>query len=99
MIVIHTEIESPGSVTSSAQAARVFRAGRKFTHLMADSEEELRAYARKQRIPVAWIQYAGTVRVHFDITGAILKRVQADPAVTKMTLREWVDWRKKIEGR
>lgn len=64
---------------------------------MADTEEELRAYARKIKLPMSWIQDAGTDRVHFDVTGAKLRQVMADSTVQKMTLREWVDWRKRVQ--
>lgn len=95
MVVIHTPMESPGS-TKSAQAKRVFRAGRAFSHLMADTEAELRTYAKSIGLPTNWIQDSGTPRAHFDVTGRYLALVESDPRVIKMSLREWVDWRKAI---
>jgi hypothetical protein len=75
-------------ITNGEAGPQVFR-GKDFTHLMADSEQELRAYAASVGIPEKWIQRAGTPRVHFDVTGCWLKFVLQDPRVTKLTLREW----------
>ena len=86
-------MKSPGS-TASTQAARVFKPGRMFSHLMADSEEELRAYARSIKLPMTWIQYPGTPQVHFDVTGRILQRIMADDRVPKMSQVDWVEWYK-----
>jgi hypothetical protein len=92
LIVIHSDMESPGS-TESAQAARVFRAGRAFSHLCADTEDELRAYAKAIGLNMRWIQNPGNPqRVHFDVTGAWLTRIRNDDRVVNMTMREWVDW-------
>lgn len=94
MIYLHVPIKSPGTgPTASSQAQRVFRPGRLFSHLMADTEEELRAYAASVGLPIAWIQKSGTGLVHFDITGDWLVRLQQDPRVNYCTLVEWLKWR------
>jgi diadenosine tetraphosphate (Ap4A) HIT family hydrolase len=36
-------------------------------HMTADSEDELRAFARRLGLRAEWIQYPGTHRVHFDV--------------------------------
>lgn len=36
-------------------------------HMIADTPEELREMARRIRVPLRWIQSAGTYREHFDI--------------------------------
>lgn len=88
VIYIHEPIQSPGT-NSSAQAARVFRAGRLFSHLTADTEEELVAYAKKIGMRESWIQDKGTYRVHFDVTGLRMHRVLQDPEVRVLTMREF----------
>lgn len=55
--------------------ATVGRLKRRWSHMMADSSEELLAMARKLRLDPDWIQYPGTWKEHFDVTDA--KRYQA----------------------
>lgn len=69
---------------------RVFH-GRQFTHLMADSEQELRAYAVSIGMRERWIQKAGTRQAHFDLTGRFLAKAQADPQVEKVSFRAFVE--------
>lgn len=38
-----------------------------WSHLMADTHEELIAFALKLGLSPAWIQHAGTHREHFDV--------------------------------
>lgn len=40
----------------------------RWSHLIADSPTELRAFAKKLGLSPAWIQKPGTDREHFDIT-------------------------------
>lgn len=40
----------------------------KWCHLMADTTEELQAFASRLGLRPAWLQHAGTYREHFDIT-------------------------------
>lgn len=93
-VYIHESMESPGS-SASAQAARVFWDGRyprsssEFSHLVADSESELREYARKIGIVSGWIHHPGAYDAHIYVTGAWLSRIRLDPAVKKITLHEF----------
>lgn len=64
---------------------------REFSHLMADTEEELRAYAASVGLPSGWIQKSGTNRVHFDLTGKWLKFTEADVRVLKLSFGQWRD--------
>lgn len=70
-------------------APRVFH-GRRSAHLMADTEDELRAYAKKLGLKVSWIQHPGTYRAHFDVTGKFLEAVERDDTVLKLTSREMI---------
>jgi hypothetical protein len=47
----------------------------KWSHLMADTDEELIAFARQMRMPRSWLQYPGTWKTHFDVVQS--KRAQA----------------------
>ena len=70
-------------------APKCFR-GRLASHMVADTEEELRAYAVKIGMKESWIQYPGTPRVHYDLVGAMLVKVLNDVGngATLMTRRE-----------
>lgn len=93
MIYLHEPIESPGAKEAAGeQARRVFRRGRLFSHLMADTEEELREFALSVGLPLKWIQKPGTAEVHFDITGRWYNTLKHNPRVHKCTIKEWVDW-------
>jgi hypothetical protein len=58
-----------------------FKKGQMFAHLSADTEKELRAFAKKVGMPMWWIQHSGTPAVHFDVTGGWLDRLRAHPDV------------------
>jgi hypothetical protein len=74
---------------------RVFR-GRPSLHLMADSDEELIAYAESIGMRRAWIQHPGEWSCHFDVTGARLDRVMRDPRVVKLDRNALVErWRSR----
>lgn len=80
---------SSGS-NESEQAARVFRKGRKFSHLVADSEEELISFAKLIGLKKEWIQYPGTYKVHFDITARRFNKAKTYPNVKLLTFEEFV---------
>lgn len=90
----------PPSESACAQTKRVFKPGKPFTHLMADTEEELRAYAVSIGLKLSWIQHPGTNRVHFDVTGINLKKLLADPRVEKLDRDAWVKraWPRGLSG-
>lgn len=50
-------------------------------HMMADSDDELRAMAKTIGVQLKWHQYPGTYRSHFDI--ALSKRAEAVAAGAK----------------
>jgi hypothetical protein len=102
MVYVHELMVSPGS-KESEQAARVFREGKKFSHMIADSEGELISFAILIGLKAEWLQNAGTYRAHFDITARRFKNVQKYPNVKVLTLKEFgvllrerrVQWTKK----
>lgn len=47
----------------------------RWSHLVADSEDELRAFAKQLGLRESWIQHPGEAGVHFDVTAG--KRAQA----------------------
>lgn len=67
--------------------ARVGRITARWSHLMADTEAELRAFAARLGLRPAWIQHPGQPTAHFDVTDAVRARairLGAQP----ITLRE-----------
>lgn len=58
-------------------------AGRKdrWSHLMADTSEELFAFAVTIGLNPEWVQKPGTYREHFDVTEGIRRRALAHGAV------------------
>lgn len=54
----------------------------KWSHLMADTTEELVEFARKLGLKPEWIQYEGTVREHFDVVESKRKKAIALGAVS-----------------
>lgn len=87
-VYLHKPLGSPGANESaSAQAKRVFRAGRLYSHLSADSEEELVEFAKTVGLPINWLQSSGKYSFHFDVTGAWLDRLIKHPSVKKITVR------------
>lgn len=55
--------------------ARVGRISARWSHLLADSSDELMTFARRLGLRPAWLQHPGTPREHFDVTET--KRQQA----------------------
>ncbi len=49
----------------------------RWSHLFADTEPELRAFAQKIGLNQAWIQHAGQPHAHFDVTGRMRQRALA----------------------
>ncbi|MCC9184827.1 DUF4031 domain-containing protein [Mycolicibacterium mageritense] len=48
--------------------ARVGRLNARWSHLMADTDTELHAFATRLGLRRAWAQYPGTSRSHYDVT-------------------------------
>lgn len=47
---------------------------RRWSHLVADSHDELVQFGRRLRLSTAWLQTRGTVREHYDVTTAVRRR-------------------------
>lgn len=43
----------------------------KWSHLMADTTEELEEFARQLGLRPSWIQHPGTAREHYDVTATV----------------------------
>jgi hypothetical protein len=39
----------------------------RWSHMVADTEEELMEFAKKLGLKASWVQYPGTPKVHFDV--------------------------------
>jgi hypothetical protein len=50
--------------------ARVGRISARWSHLMADTDEELNAFAAQLGLQRSWAQYPGTWKSHYDVTDA-----------------------------
>jgi hypothetical protein len=46
----------------------------RWSHLMADTTEELHAFARQLGLIQTWVQAEGTCREHYDITESVRKQ-------------------------
>lgn len=55
--------------------ARVGRIEARWSHLMADTDDELHAFAASIGLRRSWAQYPGTWKSHYDVTDS--KRAQA----------------------
>lgn len=51
--------------------ATVGRTTSRWSHLFADTPEELAAFAKKLRLKSAWLQYPGTFKEHYDVTDKV----------------------------
>jgi hypothetical protein len=49
--------------------------------MFADTPQELRAFAQQLGLRPEWIQHAGTIREHFDVTDAVRAQAIAAGAV------------------
>lgn len=76
----------PETMIRSAQARRY---GNYWSHVWADTEEELSEFARAIKLPLSWLQHAGTRHVHFDVTPARRERVVKAGAI-QMERRAWL---------
>ena len=68
---------------------RCFR-GKLFTHLMADSDEELTVFAGALGMKRQWLQHGGTAESHFDVTGSRLKLLQASRGAVEVDRAEYI---------
>lgn len=62
-------------VDDMRRQARVGRLDARWSHLLADTTDELRAFATRLGLDPSWIQYAGDPLEHYDLTDG--KRVEA----------------------
>lgn len=59
----------PIDMVENAQVRRLAeKNGGQWSHMIADTEQELVAFALKIGLRREWIQHSGTPRVHFDLT-------------------------------
>lgn len=54
---------------------------RRWSHLVADTPDELRRFGLRLRLSSAWIQKRGTAREHFDVTSAVRRQALAMGAI------------------
>lgn len=59
----------------------------KWCHLMADSSDELHAFAAGIGLRRAWVQAAGTAREHYDVT-VTKRRLAVAAGAVEITWRE-----------
>lgn len=55
--------------------------GANWSHLQADTHEELMEFARRLGLKAAWLQKPGTVIEHFDVTDTVRRKAIALGAV------------------
>lgn len=53
----------------------------RWSHLTADTTDELREFAHELGLRPSWIQYPGTFKEHFDITEGMRQRALRNGAV------------------
>jgi hypothetical protein len=61
--------------------ATVGRITARWSHLQADTPEELARFARKLRLRPEWVQHPGTWKEHFDVTDSVREKAIALGAV------------------
>ncbi|GAA4033157.1 hypothetical protein GCM10023063_15730 [Arthrobacter methylotrophus] len=76
--------------------ATVGRLTSRWSHMFADSTEELVAFAMSLGLRASWIQYPGTPKEHFDVTEPKRRLAVAKGAV-EITYREAALRRKRLE--
>lgn len=59
----------------------------KWCHLIADSSDELAAFAAILRLQPTWVQFPGTFREHYDVSESIRRRAIEHGAIP-ISLRE-----------
>lgn len=55
-------------VDDMLRSARVGRIQSRWSHLVADTTEELHAFAARLGMRPSWVQYPGTPKEHYDLT-------------------------------
>jgi hypothetical protein len=72
----------------------------RWSHLMADSSEELFAFAVAIGLNPEWVQKPGTHREHFDVTDGVRRRALAHGAVPVdfLELGKWARQRRVRTG-
>lgn len=55
-------------VDDMLRPTRVGRLTSRWSHLMADTHEELMEFAARMKLQPAWLQHPGSYREHFDLT-------------------------------
>lgn len=78
-VYIHLRLENEMTVyvDDFDVAARVGTLSRRWSHLVADTPDELRNFGRRLRLPLSWIQKSGTPLEHFDVTSSVRRRAVA----------------------
>jgi len=61
--------------------ARVGRINARWSHLFADTPEELASFAGRLGLRPSWLQKAGTIMEHYDVTDSVRARAFALGAV------------------
>jgi hypothetical protein len=67
--------------------ATVGKLSSRWSHLTADTPEELLAFALKLGLRQSWVQYPGTYKEHYDLTEGMRQRALRNGAVA-ITLQE-----------
>lgn len=68
-------------VDDMRMTARVGRFNARWSHLMADTREELDDFARRLGLRPSWIQHPGTPKEHYDVTDPVRVKALALGAV------------------
>lgn len=67
--------------------ATVGKFSSRWSHLTADTPDELRSFALKIGLRTSWVQYPGTYKEHYDLTEGMRQRALRNGA-TAITIRE-----------
>jgi hypothetical protein len=67
--------------------ATVGKLSSRWSHLTADTPEELLAFALKLGLRQSWVQYPGTYKEHYDLTEGMRQRALRNGA-TAITIQE-----------
>jgi hypothetical protein len=52
-----------------------------WSHLIADSSDELAAFATRLALKPGWVQFPGTFREHYDVTESVRRRAIEQGAI------------------